>query len=99
MVKTIDASLLSSAKVACDYDVLSEYLSQTNKRRLESEDDGIMSYTREEAWSDDPQSGGMINVVILDAIEVKLVREVEGEVKDTKRIVDWKVVDYTSDFI
>lgn len=99
MVKMIDASLLRSAKVACDYDVFNEHLSQANRRRLEGEDDGIMSYTREEAWSDDPQSGGMINVVILDAIEVKLVREVEGEVRDTKRIVDWEVADYTSDFI
>ena len=45
MVKTIDASMLRSAKVACDYNVFNEYLSQTNRRRLESEDDGIVSYT------------------------------------------------------
>ena len=38
-------------------------------------------------------------MVILDAIEVKLEREVEGEVKEIKRIVDWEIADYTLDSI
>ena len=54
MVKMIDASLLRSAKVACDYDVFNYHVSQTKGRRLENEDDKIVGYSSLEAWSDDP---------------------------------------------
>ena len=93
-----DASEIRYAKVGIDSDLLNDYLSQTagDRRQLGSPDYDIeiKDYAREEAWFEDPRKKEWIKMIILDALEVKLLREIDGEVFELEKEFDWDIISY-----
>ena len=78
-------------------------MSQTNgdRRQLGSQDDdiGIKDYAREEAWFEDPRKKEWIKMIILDALEVKLIREIDGEVIELEKEFDWDIISYAPELL
>lgn len=96
-----DPSEIRYAKVGIDPVVFNDYLSKTegDRRQLSSDDIEIKGYAREEAWFEDPRKKEWIKMIILDALEVKLIREIDGEVIELEKEFDWDIISYAPELL
>ena len=73
---------LSDAKIAIDYKIFISYISQMKSRLLNNEESFEAYETQENrqvAWFEDSQRMELTKMIILDAFEVNIVREIDGE--------------------
>ena len=85
---------ISSTKVACEYDLFQNHQKESSSLDRRMLQRGIRG--RETTWFEDMRRKEWIRMIILDALEINIYREIDGDQIDLDERFDWDIIQYTS---